>query len=85
LGFRQTDGGKLAAPTRQLNQPVYLAHLLGWLVMGLCLLLHVSLGLKVGGVRLLRSMLSLQSRPEDSPRRWLAQLKVQIRAWLQRP
>jgi hypothetical protein len=53
--------------------------------MGLCLLLHVSLGLKVGGVRLLRSMLSLQSRPEDSPRRWLAQLKVQIRAWLQRP
>ncbi|MGI0493380.1 cytochrome b/b6 domain-containing protein [Alkalinema pantanalense CENA528] len=71
-------------PTGQLDHAAYFAHLAGWLVLVICLALHLLMGIKVGGTPLLLSMASVKYRPEDSPSRWPTQAKQWLadRGWL---
>lgn len=57
-------------PAGELNHVWYLAHLVGWLVMVVALLLHLLMSAKVGGLPLLLSMLRVYYRPDDSPVHW---------------
>lgn len=61
-----------------LNHPVYLVHLLAWLLLGASVLAHLGAALRLGGQPLLRSMLSLQWRANDRPGDWPAQI---VRFW----
>ncbi|MEB3294077.1 MAG: cytochrome b/b6 domain-containing protein [Synechococcales bacterium] len=63
-------------PQGQLHQPAYLFHLIAWAFMGVSLLLHLLMGVKVGGVPLLLSMVSPEVRSNDTPGHWLAQIKA---------
>lgn len=65
-------------PNGQLNYWQYNLHLLGWLVMAIAILLHILMGIKVGSVPLLLSMINIKYRPEDSPTLWWGK----IRSWL---
>lgn len=58
-------------PAGDLNQTWYMAHLLGWVGVGLSLALHLLLGAKVGGRPLLLSMMQWGMRLDDRPRTWL--------------
>ncbi|MBD2579389.1 cytochrome b/b6 domain-containing protein [Oscillatoria sp. FACHB-1406] len=64
-------------PAGQLDSPWYRAHLWGWVILSVCLGIHMVMGLKVGGVALVRSMYSTEYRPEDSPRVWWQQIQDQ--------
>ena len=68
-------------PAGELNHAWYYAHLSAWIVFVICTLLHIFLGLKVGGTALLTSMWNWQIRPEDSPKTW----KPKIQAWFKNP
>jgi hypothetical protein len=57
-------------PNGELNHPWYYLHLFAWLVMVLCLVLHLLMVAKVGGIPLILSMFNWQVRPQDSPRHW---------------
>jgi len=59
-------------PNGELNHPWYYLHLFAWLVMVLCLVLHLLMVAKVGGIPLILSMFNWQVRPQDSPRHWKA-------------
>jgi hypothetical protein len=65
-------------PNGQLDYWQYYFHLLGWLVMAIAILLHILMGIKVGGVPLLLSMINMQYRPDDSPTLWWGK----VRSWL---
>ncbi|WP_030006392.1 cytochrome b/b6 domain-containing protein [Picosynechococcus sp. NKBG042902] len=58
-------------PAGELNHFAYLGHLLAWGIMFGALALHLLLGIKVGGVPLLASMVSLGKREGDRPKNWL--------------
>ncbi|MEB3225939.1 MAG: cytochrome b/b6 domain-containing protein [Synechococcus sp.] len=58
-------------PAGELNHIAYFGHLLAWVVMFGVVALHLLLGIKVGGVPLLASMVSLAWREGDRPRDWL--------------
>ncbi len=58
-------------PAGELNHFAYFGHLLAWVVMLGALALHLLLGIKVGGVPLLASMISFQQREGDRPQNWL--------------
>lgn len=58
-------------PAGEINNQWYLAHLMSWLGMGLCLLLHLLTGMKVGGFLLLKSMFQTKIRSSDLPQSWL--------------
>ncbi|ANV84553.1 cytochrome B [Picosynechococcus sp. PCC 7003] len=58
-------------PAGELNHLAYFGHLLAWVVMFGALALHLLLGIKVGGVPLLASMISFQQREGDRPKNWL--------------
>jgi hypothetical protein len=62
-------------PTGELDHFWYYCHLSGWLVLVICLLLHLATILKVGGVPLIVSMVSWQFTPEDSPNLWQQKIK----------
>lgn len=62
-------------PTGELNHSWYYLHLIAWVVMICGLAIHVLMSSKVGGLPLLVSMFLLQVRPEDQPRRWVAELR----------
>lgn len=66
-------------PAGELNHVGYFAHLAAWLVMVICLGLHVLMIAKVGGVPLLLSLIDRQVRPEDSPRLWVDRVKGMFR------
>ena len=53
----------------------YALHVLSWLGMLLSTLLHILLSLKVGGVPLVLSIVSLKIRSKDHPRHWPQRLK----------
>lgn len=53
----------------------YALHVLSWLGLLLCTLLHILLSLKVGGVPLVLSIVSLKIRPKDHPLHWPHRLK----------
>jgi hypothetical protein len=62
-------------PEGELNHFWYYAHLLSWLIMVVCLVLHLLMTAKVGGVPLLLSILKWGFREQDSPKLWLSQLR----------
>jgi hypothetical protein len=57
-------------PKGELNHGWYYAHLISWVVMVVCIALHLLMSAKVGGVPLLLSILSYQLRSKDSPALW---------------
>ncbi|MFM7677030.1 MAG: cytochrome B [Synechococcus sp.] len=59
----------------QLQPLVYSLHLLGWLGITAALLWHLAALRLRGGTPLLRSMLSLRTRPGDRPRDWPGQVR----------
>jgi thiosulfate reductase cytochrome b subunit len=63
-----------------LTQPVYLLHLAGWLILVICLALHLLMSAKVGGMPLLLSIFDYKIRPDDHPRHWPRKVKT----WFQR-
>jgi hypothetical protein len=63
-------------PAGEIERQWYLAHLIGWLCVLFALLLHILLGIKVGGVPLLISMFNWQIRDTDTPGFWLQGIKV---------
>lgn len=66
-------------PAGKLDSIWYRGHLWGWVILTVCLCIHVVMGLKVGGMRLVRSMISVQYRPDDSPRVWWQQIQTILR------
>lgn len=58
-------------PAGELNQPWYLAHLGSWVGVLISLGLHVLMGVKVGGVPLLLSIVNLKMQDQDRPKAWL--------------
>lgn len=64
-------------PRGELNHGWYYAHLSSWLILVVCIALHLLMSVKVGGVPLLLSMLSYRFRPDDSPVLW----RSHIRQW----
>jgi hypothetical protein len=62
-------------PTGELDHSWYYLHLLSWVVMIVCVAIHVLMSSKVGGVPLLVSMFLLQVRSGDHPGNWLRDLR----------
>ncbi len=52
-------------PRGELYHVAYSAHLWAWLIMAICLLLHVLIAARVGGLSLLQSMVDPKTRPND--------------------
>jgi hypothetical protein len=52
-------------PAGDITRQWYLAHLVDWYCVCVGLAFHVLMGVKVGGVTLLASMLNWYRRPED--------------------
>jgi hypothetical protein len=72
-------------PKGELNHGWYYAHLISWVVMVVCIALHLLMSAKVGGIPLLLSILSYQFRPKDSPALWrenILQLRYGLRPTL---
>ncbi|AFY53840.1 Cytochrome b(N-terminal)/b6/petB [Rivularia sp. PCC 7116] len=57
-------------PQGELNHSWYYAHLISWLILVICLALHVLMSIKVGSVPLILSMINLRFRSKDSPGLW---------------
>ncbi|TAE60106.1 MAG: cytochrome b/b6 domain-containing protein [Nostocales cyanobacterium] len=62
-------------PLGELDHIWYSCHLIAWLVMFVCLAIHLLMSAKVGGLTLLLSMISGKFRPEDNPKHWLNHLR----------
>ena len=62
-------------PTRELDQIWYQLHLAGWVILVVCLVMHLLMSIKVGGLPLIVSMFEFKYRPEDSPATWLQQIR----------
>lgn len=62
-------------PAGELNQIWYWLHLIAWLVLVFSLIIHLLLGLKVGGLPLILSMFKIKYRPEDAPSTWLPKIR----------
>lgn len=54
----------------ELNHSWYYVHLISWLILVICLALHVLMSIKVGSVPLILSMVNLRFRSKDSPSLW---------------
>ncbi|MGF1522846.1 MAG: cytochrome b/b6 domain-containing protein [Leptolyngbyaceae cyanobacterium] len=57
-------------PNGELDHRWYYAHLIAWVVMANAIALHLLMNAKVGGVPVLRSMLSWRFHTNDSPKLW---------------
>ena len=57
-------------PQGELNHSWYYAHLISWLVLVICIALHVLMSIKVGSVPLILSMVNWRFRSKDSPALW---------------
>ncbi len=62
-------------PTRELDQIWYQLHLTGWVILVVCLIMHLLMSIKVGGLPLIVSIFEFKYRPEDSPTTWLQQIR----------
>jgi thiosulfate reductase cytochrome b subunit len=62
-------------PTRELDQIWYQLHLAGWVILVVCLIMHLLMSIKVGGLPLIVSIFEFKYRPEDSPTTWLQQIR----------
>lgn len=68
-------------PNGELNHFWYYAHLIAWLIMVVCIALHLLVNAKVGGMPLLLSMLNWRFRAKDNPALWVNN----ITAWWSLP
>ena len=68
-------------PAGDLTQVWYYLHLSGWAVLVFCLLMHLLMNAKVGGLPLILSMFDVAYRREDSPAAWWRK----IRSFVDRP
>jgi hypothetical protein len=57
-------------PKGELNHIWYYIHLISWVVVLLCIALHLLMSAKIGGSQLLLSMLDRRFRTKDSPNLW---------------
>jgi hypothetical protein len=57
-------------PQGELNHAWYYAHLIAWLILVVCIGLHLLMTIKVGGIPLILSMLHWRYRSQDSPTLW---------------
>lgn len=67
------------------HNPAYWVHVFAWLGMVMLTGCHLLLSVKVGGVPLLMSVVSLTVRPQDSPQQWPRQWQKWVakgRDWL---
>jgi hypothetical protein len=62
-------------PAGELNHIWYSLHLLGWVILVVCLVIHLLMSIKVGGLSLLFSMFRIKYHPEDSPTTWVRQIR----------
>jgi Prokaryotic cytochrome b561 len=62
-------------PAGDLDRVWYKLHLSGWVILVSCIGIHILMGLKVGGIPLIRSMFSRHYLLEDSPRVWWNKLQ----------
>lgn len=62
------DGNWL--PNRELDHIWYSVHIASWTVLFLCLMFHILLTAKVGGIPLLLSIVNWQFTSEESPAYW---------------
>ncbi|GAB4140362.1 MAG: cytochrome b/b6 domain-containing protein [Cyanobacteria bacterium J069] len=77
-------------PRGETHHAWYLTHLVSWVVLVVCLGLHLLMAAKVGGQPLLVSMLEWQFREKDHPKRWPSQIAATwnarhfdtLRGWL---
>ncbi len=63
-------------PSGELDHIAYLLHLTAWATLLGCLVLHLLMSAKVGGIPLLLSIVSLKYRPADSPKLWLHKIRT---------
>ena len=57
-------------PQGELNHTWYYVHLISWLVLLTCILLHLLMSIKVGGLPLILSVINRNFRSNDSPALW---------------
>ncbi|MBK4729140.1 cytochrome b/b6 domain-containing protein [Oxynema sp. CENA135] len=62
-------------PQGNLQELWYTIHLWGWIFVGIALILHIALGVWVGGIALMRSMVSWRMRENDTPQTWWQQVQ----------
>ncbi|KAM3103590.1 cytochrome b/b6 domain-containing protein [Phormidesmis sp. 146-12] len=62
-------------PSRELDHTAYLLHLAAWATLLGCLVLHLAMSVKVGGIPLLWSIANFKYRPGDSPKLWLQKIR----------
>lgn len=66
-------------PNGELNHVWYYLHLSGWVILVGCLAIHLLISAKVGGLPLWWSMVKINYRPEDSPKRWMQTVRSLMR------
>lgn len=69
-------------PQGELNHGWYYAHLLSWVVLVVCIALHLLMSAKVGGMPLLLSIWRWRYLPQESPTLWWQQVQTW---WQNRP
>jgi len=62
-------------PAGDLTQVWYYLHISGWVVLVSCLLMHLLMSAKVGGLPLILSMFDVAYRREDSPAAWWRKIR----------
>ncbi|MEL7071887.1 MAG: cytochrome b/b6 domain-containing protein [Cyanobacteria bacterium J06581_3] len=78
ISARQFGGARVLV-NGEWDDVWYSLHLFAWASMVVLVLVHIALGLKVGGVPLLMSAFETRVRPKDSPRQW----KQRLTSWMQ--
>jgi hypothetical protein len=74
ISGRQMQGNWLVSGDYQ--QVVYILHLSAWGAIVLGLILHLLMNLKIGGIPMLLSIVSLKIRPHDTPKHWFSQIQT---------
>jgi thiosulfate reductase cytochrome b subunit len=66
-------------PRGEFYHVAYSTHLLAWLTLAICLLLHILMGARVGGLPLLLSMMDSKARPNDPFVQRLGRLRQRLK------
>ncbi|BAZ43162.1 hypothetical protein NIES4102_01590 [Chondrocystis sp. NIES-4102] len=76
-------------PQGELNHTWYYAHLISWIILTACLILHLLMNIKIGGIPLILSMFHWRYRSQDSPNLWRRNLanwrsnfSMNVRQWI---
>lgn len=62
-------------PDGNLNEIWYQLHIFAWIILVFGLIIHILMGLKVGGIPLIISMFQWQHRTNDSPKNWWTNIR----------